>query len=151
MEHLKGHEAAERLAGLIHGETQISELAVDLTLARVHAATGPGALDFGGSELAEAPREPLEPVPDSPDEEYGWWQLGPGTYPVTFNESVELAAGELGRLEPHPRLIAAGCQLPTLSLLGTSERVRSLLTVGTGGARLKENCRLARFTVLRVA
>ncbi|NBB84647.1 MAG: deoxycytidine triphosphate deaminase [Bacteroidetes bacterium] len=135
------------LDGIIHWDTQQAPRGADLTVGQVYRLTGPGQLDFGGSEFAEAPREQLSPKKADPDDDYGWWRLDAGTYIVRYNETLQLEAGQQARLVPLDRLLQAGASHPTLTLEAPSGPLEHLLTVGSAGCDLKENCRISRLTV----
>jgi len=130
---------AKYVDGLVHEPTQTEGDGVDLTVAEIHEVTGPGRVDFGGGELEAAAAEPHEREKRSPDDEYGWWLLDPGTYLVEYNESI---AGDDLRLTVQTRdaLLERGAFHPTL-------RVASLprvpLSVGGAGIRIKENARIS--------
>lgn len=148
MNMLTGTKAADRLDGIVHEDTQVGTIGVDLTVGEVHALTGPGSLDFGGSEEEPARREELFPEKSSPDDDYSWWHLAAGFYLVIYNETPRLEDGEVGRIESLPRLLAAGAGHAAWTTDGTERRLASLLTVGPAGCRLKENCRISRWVVL---
>ena len=143
---------AEATSGLLHGlvhlDTQRAAVGLDLTVDRVARLVGPGALDFGGSEFEAAEREPLEPVPASPDDDYGWWELEAGTYLVGYNEAPDLHGGRVGLVQALPRLQRAGAFHPAFVVDGAENPVETLLRVGEAGCRLKENCRISRLLVL---
>ncbi len=130
---------AKYVDGLVHEPTQTEGDGVDLTVAEVYEFTGPGRVDFGGGELEAAATESHEREKRSPDDEYGWWSLDPGTYLVEYNESI---AGADLRLTVQTRdaLLERGAFHPTL-------RVASLprvpLSVGGDGIRIKENARIS--------
>lgn len=136
------------LEGLVHLDTQRAAAGLDLTADEVARLTGPGALDFGGSEFAPADREELEPELADPGDDYGWWELEPGTYVLRCNESLALDGGRVGVVHPLPRLQQAGAHHPTFVLTGPADPLETLLTVGEGGCRMKENCRVSRLLVL---
>ncbi|MDP2498869.1 MAG: hypothetical protein Q8W44_12880 [Candidatus Palauibacterales bacterium] len=144
---LDADEARDCVDGLVHFDTQRAPDGLDLTVEDVFEVTGPGSLDFGGSEFDPAPRERIEPELASPDDDYGWWELDPGSYVVHYNEGVDLGAGQVGELHPLPRLQQAGASHGTLVLHGTRETVAALLNVGEGGCHLKENCRVSRLVI----
>jgi len=135
------------LDGIIHWDTQQAPHGADLTVGQVFRLTGPGQLDFGGSEWAEAPREQLSPEKAHPEDDYGWWRLDAGTYIVRYNESLQLADDQQARLSPLDRLLQAGAQHPTQVLNAPDGPLDMLLTVGSGGIHLKENCRISRVEV----
>lgn len=144
---LDADATAERLDGLVHLETQRAPTGLDLTVGSVARITGGGKLDFGGSEFEPAARETLEPELADPADDYGWWELEPGSYLVRYNEVPELGDGELARVHPLPRLLRAGAAHPAFVVQGRRDPLETLLTVGTGGCGLKENCRVSRLLV----
>jgi len=135
------------LKGIVHWDTQQAPHGADLTVDQVFRLTGPGQLDFGGSEWAEAPREQLSPEKAHPDDDYGWWRLDAGTYIVRYNETLKLEAHQQARLYPLDRLLQAGASHPTRTLRDPSGPLEHLLTVGSAGCDLKENCRISRLAV----
>lgn len=141
---------AGRIEGLVHLDTQRADTGLDLTVDRVARITGPGALDFGGGEFEAADREVVEPERAAPEDDYGWWELAPGSYVVGYNESPDLAGGRVGLVHALPRLQRAGASHPAFVLDGDGGRAapEALLTVGAGGCRVKENARISRLLVL---
>ncbi len=138
---------AEHLDGLVHLDTQQAPNGIDLTVDSIARPTGPGQLDFGGSEFASMPREPLSPVLDDPDDDYGWWTLEEGTYIVQYNESLTMPEGQQARLYPLERTLRAGAHHGTYILDDGRDPIETLLVVGRMGCRLKENCRLSRLVL----
>lgn len=142
---------SEQLDGLVHLDTQRAAVGLDLTVGRIARLTGPGALDFGGSEFEPARREVLTPERASPGDDYGWWELEAGTYVARYNEKLDLVAGQLGAIHPLPRLQQAGAFHPAFVADEAQEPLETLLTVGEAGCRLKENCRVSRLVVLETS
>lgn len=138
----------DRVGGLLHLETQGAAVGLDLTVGEVSRLTGPGSLDFGGSELEAAEREPLEPELRDPDDDYGWWDLEPGSYLIRYNESVEPDEGNLAHVLPLERLLRAGASHPAFLVDGPRKPLETLLSVGSAGCRLKENCRVSRLVIV---
>jgi deoxycytidine triphosphate deaminase len=138
------------LDGIVHWETQETPHGADLTVAEIFRLSGPGQLDFGGDEYAEAPRERLAPSKADPDDTYGWWRLDEGTYLVRYNETIQLARDQHARLDPLPRLLRAGAQHPSRVLNPPEGTLETLLTVGAGGCHIKENARLSRLKVFSI-
>lgn len=139
---------ADKTTDLLHLDTQEFPFGIDLTVAEIHQLTGPGSLDFGGSEFAEAPSELLEPVKRNPDDDYGWWPLEQGTYLIRYNEGVELDEDEIGLVQAHPRLMRAGAHHPSFTVYGEENDLYTLLSVGTSGCNIKENSRVSRLLIL---
>jgi len=140
---------ARRLDGLVHFDTQKAPDGVDLTVDAVFETTGPGQLDFGGSEYEAAPREPLTPEFDAPDDEYAWWTLEEGGYIVRYNESLALEDGQQAVVFPLERTLLAGAHHGTIVLTDDRDPLETLLVVSKNGCRLKENCRLSRLVSFR--
>jgi hypothetical protein len=136
--------AAEVVEDVLHEDTQFVGETVHLTVDVVERIVEPGRVDFGGGELEEARTQEVPAAKRNPDDDYGWWTLEPGTYRVTYNESLR-ARDEPVRLETRPALLERGALHPTVTV-----RVlpRIPLQVGGAGLKLKEN---ARVTVLRRA
>jgi hypothetical protein len=131
-------DLADRLGSLVHRETQVHDRGVDLTVESVHALSGPGQVDFGGGELAAAITGAVDPQKRTPEDDYGWWQLGGGTYLVEYNES--LSGDAPVRLQPRVELVERGVSHPTLHV---SDLPRVPITVPSAGIKLKENARVS--------
>ena len=138
------------LHDLVHLDTQRAAVGLDLTVAAVYRVTGPGSLDFGGSEEEAADREEVLPRRRRTDDAYGWWELRAGRYVIRYNESLELADGQIAQILPLERLLRAGSHHPTFVVDGPRETLETLLVVGEAGCDLKENCRMSRVVVSEV-
>jgi len=151
MKPTSGIEIAKCVGGIVHLDTQARRAGLDLTVAEVHRLRGAGRLDFGGSEFAEAPADRLEPELASPDDDYGWWELAAGVYRVVYNERPAVPAGALALVMPARRLLAAGGHHPSFLLEPgeAGEALTGILSVGSGGCRLKENCRISTLILLQ--
>lgn len=137
-------DTRSHVGGLVHLDTQRAAVGLDLTAGEVFRVTGPGALDFGGSELERAGRAEVPPELRSEEDDYGWWELEPGSYIVRYNETLDLEAGELARVLPLERLLLAGASHAAFLVDGPRDPLETLLTVGGAGCNLKENCRVSR-------
>lgn len=144
---LDADETAAHVEGLIHLGTQRAPRGLDLTVGSIARITGAGRLDFGGSEFEPARREELEPRLAAEADEYGWWRLDPGSYVIRYNERLVLEPEQTGQVLPLARLLRAGASHPSFVVTGTEDRLETLLTVGSGGCELKENCRVSRLLV----
>lgn len=128
------------LEGTIYKKKQLDSRGVHLTVAEIRALTGRGRIDFGGDEHEECGSEPLSPRKRDPEDDYGWWDLGGGTYRIVFNESTRAVPGTL-LLVPNERILSCGC---TIAVTTTREgSVESVLTVPETGVSIKENARAA--------
>ena len=151
MRYLDGDAVAAQLAGIVHKDTQQHDYEVDLTVAEIFLVTGPGALDFGGSELQAAPREAIQPEKADPGDKYGWWKLAPGSYIVRFNERITQGDDHIAFIQPHERLLLAGGQHPAFHFRGQRDQLETLLIVGEGGLNIKENARLSKLLIVRLS
>lgn len=142
---------AQQLDGLVHLDTQCAPDGIDLTVDTIARTTGHGQLDFGGSEHAAAPHEPLTPVLDDPDDDYAWWTLEQGAYVVQYNESLTLTEGQRARVMPLDRTLRAGAHHGAFGLEEGRDPLSTLLVVTRMGCRIKENARLSRLTVTGMA
>ena len=126
------------VSGLVHEPTQTEGPGLDLTVAAVHEPTGPGQVDFGGGELESANAVELDPEKHDPDDDYGWWDLGPGVHLLEYNERLD--ATTPASLEPRVELVERGAFHPTLRV---TELPRVPLVVPDAGLRVKENARVS--------
>lgn len=138
---------ARQIDGLVHLDTQRAPSGIDLTVDEIYRTTGPGQVDFGGSEFQAVPREPITPVLDDPDDDYGWWTLEQGAYVVRYNESLRLDEGQKAVVSPLERTLHAGAHHGTFLLDDGRDPLETLLVVSPMGCQLKENCRLSRLVV----
>lgn len=143
-----GEETAAYLNNITHLDTQRAAFGIDLSVAEVYRLTGPGRLDFGGSEYEEAARERLRPARYQPDDDYGWWELDGGTYLVRYNEAARPGDKHLALVQPLARLLKAGAYHPAFHVQEAQAPLETLLVVGERGCRLKENCRISRLLLL---
>jgi hypothetical protein len=139
---LTSQHASDQFTNLIHLETQASDHGIDLTVAEVHRLTGPGSLDFGGSEFEAAPHERISPQKRNPDDDYGWWDLKAGRYVVQYNEGIDPGPG-VAVVYPHRRLLLAGGHHPAFTVQEDKSPLTGLLIVGNHGLHLKENGRIS--------
>lgn len=139
------------LDNTLHADTQVEETSVSLTAGAVYEPTGPGHLDFGGSEFQLANRHSVEPIRRDDDDDYGWWSLAEGQYIVEFNETIDLTGGDYALVQPHDHLYWNAVFHPTL-LLDEDDSDASLsipFTVGHNGVEIKENARVSSLRVIR--
>ena len=144
---LKEDHLANHITSLIHRDTQQQKIRMDLTAGEIHKFTGPGALDFGGSEFEPAGRQLITPGKKNEEDDYGWWNLPEGSYRVTMNEKMDAAHPNaiIGILVPHDHALQAG--LISNSLLLSAEGEQQSISVNVhvpeAGCNIKENARIA--------
>lgn len=149
MKLLQGSEVAEYVDDIIHGDTQIQEDRLDLTVMSIFHLREPGRLDFGGSEFESATTQKISPVKESLDDDYGWWKLQENSYRLTFNEDLSgtIEAG-IPLIVPHDHLIQAGAHLESTIPDPQNPQVNPTLSVGGHGIHIKENARIASLIIL---
>jgi hypothetical protein len=129
--------------GVVHEPTQRRADGLDLTVGAVYELDGPGAVDFGGGELAAAEVTERSPEKRDPEDDYGWWEPAAETVLLEYNE--RLTGGVRARLEPRSELLERGASHPTVTV---ESLPRVPLSVPAAGVALKEN---ARVSTLRLA
>jgi len=148
MNAMTGDAVAQRLDGIVYEKKQRHPRSFDLTVGSISRVEGPGALDFGGSELEAAPLELLEVEKRSPEDDYGWWNLAEGRYRVRYNEQIVQDGEFVGFVQPHRRLLAAGADHAQVLVTPDHDTIESLLNVGEHGLRIKENARISTLVML---
>ena len=151
MEPLSGKEAASRVTGMISAKHQVHGYSVDLTVKNIFALDPTGRVDFGGGEYMPAGRMAVAPLRRNPEDKYQWWELGRGAYFVEFNETLELAPDEMALLEPDERLLRAGASHTSNFLRGRVAPVEALLQVEALTMLMKQNARVSRLRVFKLA
>lgn len=150
MHYLEGEEIVAALHGIISEKHQRHRYETDLTVKAVFRLTGPGSVDFGGSEEVYAPVETLPPNKIDAADAYGWWNLAPGSYRIRFNEAVKLSETQLAFLQPHERLLQAGASHSAFYYSESRDTLETTLSVGSGGIRIKENARVSRLLIMEL-
>lgn len=143
MEILSGKETADFLENIVYLDTQLAENGIDLTIDKIYKIEGRGEIDFGGDEREDATISKIEPSPRNPDDDYGWWELEPGTYMIEYNES--LSEEKICIIQPLERLTRNSTTHPTKL---KTELNKIPLHVGGEGISIKENSRASRIMVL---
>jgi len=128
------------LENAVHRGKQVEARGVHLTLAEVMSGHSRGRVDFSGSELEPTSAHPVEPAEHKPSDRYAWWRLDGGAYVVRFNERLKDGAPPV-LLIANERLLSLGCTLA--ATVCAPGELRSVLTVPSWGASLKQNARIA--------
>jgi len=148
MRQFNGSEIADNyVENLVYRDKQVEENSVILTVDRLEMLNGKPFLDFGGGEYQKASRRKMEPVKRDEDDDYGWWNPGPGRYIAVLNESIVLEEGVFGIVQPWRRLYMNGVSHQTVVVNKGEDEISLLLDVGEQGVEIKEN---ARISVLKV-
>ncbi len=150
MDLLTGKEAVTRVSGIVQPKYQVHAYSIDLTAKNLYSVDANGKIDFGGSEYEPAGRMAISTERRHPEDRYGWWTVARGFYFVEFNETVELAADEMGVIEPDERLLRAGGSHPMVFLRGHVAPVETLLEVGAAQLEIKQNARISRLRLFHL-
>ncbi len=151
MDLLPGRLAAERVGGIINPKYQVHRYSVHLTVRNVYAVDPVGQIDFGGNEYVPAGKFAVESRRRRPEDRYPWWDLARGSYFIEFNEMLELAEDEIALLEPEERLVRAGATHVPMFLRGRVAPIETLLHVEGLQLQIKQNARISRVRVFRMA
>ena len=132
-------ELVDRIEGILHEPTQIRDDGrVDLSVAAIAEITTPGRVDFGGGELEPAATDPVPTAKRNPDDDYEWWDLNPGQYLITYNES--LSGSDPVHLQTRAAVRERGAFHPSL-VVEAFDPVP--ISVGGAGLKIKENARIS--------
>ncbi len=129
-------------------ETQLQPAGFDLTAKEIHRFEEAGKLDFSNSEREIPETEKVQPVKKDEDDDYGWWELEPGSYKVVMNERVDIPEKMVGVAHPRSSLLRMGCTIGNAlwepGYTGPGEFV--LIVQNPEGVEIKENARLNQLT-----
>jgi len=151
MELLSGKAASGHISGILHSKYQVHGSSVHLTVRKVSCIDPIGQVDFGGGEYIAAGRTELAPRQLRPEDNYLWWDMERAGYYIECNEALHLAADEIALIEPEDRLLRAGGWHVPLIVRGHVEPVELLIEVIATRLRVKQNARIARVRVFRIA
>ncbi len=133
-------------------DTQLTPNGFDLTAAKIYEFAGSGALDFSNKERKIPECRELVPQKVKPQDEYGWWNLGPGIYKVVSNEKVKLPLDLIGMAFSRSSLLRVGAFTQTgvwdAGFEGISEFV--LVVINPLGLKLKQNARVAQLLFTKI-
>ncbi|TNF49257.1 hypothetical protein EP232_01630 [bacterium] len=120
-----------------------------LTLLEVQQIMGEARLDFN-PENSEDARRIKRPARNVTGEEVGWWDLGQGSYWVTYRERVEIPVGCALFLQPHVRLLRNGIWHPTTLIRDWDRDMDGMmLTVSSRGIRISEKAPVSLGTIIQ--
>ncbi len=139
---LSGKETADFLDNIVYLDTQLSENGIDLTVDKFYKIEHRGEIDFGGGEKEDAEISEIEPSLRNSDDDYGWWELEPGTYQMEYNESLN--EERMCIIQPLERLIRNST---THTTVVTTKLDKIPIHVGGKGIAIKENSRVSRIMI----
>jgi dUTP pyrophosphatase len=130
---------------MVDEQVQVSPNGVELTLHKIYTFVGPGTVDFSNEErrIPDYKELPLEE---------GNYQLKPGTYLVTYNETVHIPTDMIAIGRPRSSLLRSGATIESAVWdAGYEGRSRGLLTVyNPHGFILKPNARLLHLVFFKL-
>ncbi|MFB6190121.1 MAG: deoxyuridine 5'-triphosphate nucleotidohydrolase, partial [Candidatus Nanohaloarchaea archaeon] len=104
-------EEENLVSGYPHLETQLGPNGFDVTVDEVHRYRAGGKLDFSNDEREVPETEPVQPEKKDKDDDYGWWELGPGAYKIVMNERVDIPEDLVGIAFPRSSLLRMGATI----------------------------------------
>lgn len=133
------------VSNMIDQSVQISPNGVELTLHKIFTFKGPGAVDFSNKErrIPEYEELPLQ---------NGQYRLRPGTYLVTYNETVRIPPDMIAIGRPRSSLLRSGVTIESAVWdAGYEGRSRGLLIVyNQNGFIVKPNARLLHLVFFKL-
>lgn len=135
------------VTNMIDPAVQVSPNGIELTLHKIFTFEEAGTVDFSNQTRYIPEYKELTP-------EQGQYDLGPGTYLVTYNERVKIPKNMIAIGRPRSSLLRSGVTIESAVWdAGYEGRSRGLLTVyNPQGFALKPNARLLHlvfFTLLQ--
>ncbi len=128
---------------LIDKETQVQQCGVDLTAGKIFSLKGKGVLDFTNEK-----RKLPEYVEIKPAD--GVWDLKPGVYHVSMNETIKLPNNIAGLLLPRSSALSCGLEVHT-AVWDPGYEGRSFIHVSLArDIELHRNSRIAQMIFLKL-
>lgn len=145
-------EEHDLVTNYLHLDTQLQPNGFDLTAGEIHAYNGPGRLDFSNSEREIPETTPLTPEKRDAGDEYGWWNLSPGTYKVVMNETVKIPTDLVGIALPRSSLLRMGAYTKNAFWDGGFEGTGAFLLKvdNPDGIHIKENARVNQLSFIQM-
>jgi dUTP pyrophosphatase len=133
------------VTNMINPEVQVSPNGVELTLDEVFTFQGPGTVDFSNKER-QIPKYRVLNLKE------GCYELEPGTYIITYNETVHIPQDMIAIGRPRSSLLRSGATIESAVWdAGYEGRSRGLLTVyNPYGFVLKPNARLLHLVFFKL-
>ena len=149
MQLLSSDNILSHVNNVIHEGTQLHEQCIDLTVEAIYRPVRVGALDFGGSEFEPVGTETIQAIKQNNDDDYGWWNLQPGSYQAVFNEEITLNEDALAIISPHSHAVQAGITGSTLAISKGDKQILNF-QVPQCGCNIKENARIATLYIMDI-
>lgn len=145
-------------------DLQLTPNGFDMTVGKIFEFDGQGALDFSNSERKIPEGKEIYAQKQSPpsgaggrnnqtsekstssQQEYGWWELEPGTYKIQTNERFNIPHDLMGFAYPRSSLLRMGVFTQTAFWeAGFQGKAEFLLRVeNPKGVKIKENARVTQ-------
>ncbi len=140
------------VSGYIDLATQLTPNGFDLTVETISAFKGAGSLDFSNKERELPEVEPLKAKKKLRGDAHGWWELAPGAYKVTTNETIRMPRDLVAFAFPRSSLLRMGAFSQNgvwdAGFNGKSEFI--LVVANPKGMRVKQNARLVQLVFERM-
>jgi len=131
-------------------ETQLTPNGFDLTVAEIYEFDSAGAVDFSNKERVMCEFKKIEPIKNSPQENFGWWQLKKGAYKVKTNETVNIPNNLIATASTRTTLLRMGAftahGIWDAGFKGKSEFL--LIVENPDGILIKQNARVVQLIFL---
>lgn len=128
---------------LVNKEVQVQQCGVDLSVGKIFSLRGRGVLDF-----TNAKRKLPEYAEITPDN--GAWNLKPGIYHASMNETIKLPKDIAGLLLPRSSALSCGLEVHT-AVWDPGYEGRSFIHVSLSREiELHANARIAQMIFLRL-
>ena len=133
-------------------DLQLNPNGFDLTAGSIFEFLGQGELDFSNKERKLPEVRELAPEKKSPEDKFGWWNLGPGAYKVRTNETISLPKDLAAIAFARSSLLRMGVSTQNgVWDAGFCGRSEFILIVGNShGLRLKQNARVIQIVFTRI-
>ncbi|MBU1999277.1 MAG: deoxyuridine 5'-triphosphate nucleotidohydrolase [Candidatus Omnitrophota bacterium] len=142
----------EMVAGFINLATQLTSNGLDLTVAKVYAFSGAGALDFSNKERKLPRYKEILPKKKDKTDKFGWWSLKKGAYKIIANEVVAIPDDLIAMAFTRSSLLRMGVFTQTAvwdaGFCGRSEFI--LVVENPRGLKIKQNARIIQLLFCRI-
>lgn len=132
-------------------EIQVTPNGFDFTAGNVFEFDQQGRLDFSNKERNVPEGREILAKKDSPQDKFGWWELGRGIYKIKTNETVNLPLDLTAIAFSRTSLLRMGVFTQhgvwDAGFKGKSEFV--LVVENSFGIKLKQNARIAQMVFLK--
>lgn len=132
-------------------DIQLSDNGFYVTVGEVFKLEEKGEIDFSDSERKIPSGEKISPKKESPEDDYGWWNLSCGVYKIKTNEKINLPEKITGKIFSRKCFSKMGASISPIVLnAGFKGQIEVLLVVPKQGIKIKQNARVAHLILEEV-